>query len=122
MAPHPARGPCANLAPEPAANLRTAGLLTCGLPCRSGRWRVGVSGFMWWFRCSGVVVAVAVEVVELALYAGGVVVAVLFPVQLQGFKPHGAGLLVLAEGGMGVAERVEGVGGCVGVPVVAEQG
>jgi hypothetical protein len=42
-----------------------------------------------------------VEDVELVLYAADVVATALFPVQPQGFPPHGAGLLGLVEGGVG---------------------
>ena len=66
------------------------------------------------------------------------VVAALFPVQLQGFAPHRACLFGLAEGGVRVAERLEDLGGgssrwpgcgdrcggrgAVGVAEAAEQG
>lgn len=48
--------------------------------------------------------------------------AALFLVQLQRFPPRFAGLLVLAEGGIRMAEPVESVGDLVGVADVAEQG
>jgi len=62
------------------------------------------------------------KVVELSLYALGVIVAALFPVQLQCLLPHLAGLLVLSEGGVRMAEVVEGVRGLVGVAEGAAQG
>lgn len=56
-----------------------------------------------------------VEIAQLPLDARGVGVAALFLVQLRCFQPHDAGLLILAEGDMRVAEGIEGVGGVVGV-------
>ena len=43
-------------------------------------------------------------------------------VQLEGLLPGVAGLVVLAEGGVGLAEAVQDVGFAVGVAEVAEQG
>jgi hypothetical protein len=67
-------------------------------------------------------VTTGVEVVELALYACGVVVAALFLVQLQSFSPCRACLLGVAEGSVRMTEAVEGFDDSVGVSVVAEQG
>ncbi|MGH3620640.1 MAG: hypothetical protein ACRDQ5_02470 [Sciscionella sp.] len=69
-------------------------------------------GGVWW----------PVEGVELVLDALGVVGAVLGPVQLQRLLPHRAGLMVVAEGGVEVSERIEGVRFFVGVAEVAALG
>jgi hypothetical protein len=63
-----------------------------------------------------------VEVVELLLEAFDVGVTALFPVQLQCFPPDRAGLVVLPEGGVGVADVVEGVREPVGVAEGSTQG
>lgn len=61
------------------------------------------------------------ESIELALETAGTLVAPQLPVQLQCSAPGHAGLLVLAEGGMGVAEVVQDVGGVQDVAGVGEQ-
>lgn len=62
------------------------------------------------------------QAVQLSLYSRGVFVASLLLVQLKGFSPHRAGLLVLVESVMGMAEPIEDVGTVVGVTEVAEHG
>ena len=62
------------------------------------------------------------EGVELGPDAVGVVGALLCLVQLQRFPPRGAGRIMLAEGGVRVAQPVESVGDFVEVAEVATQG
>ena len=67
-------------------------------------------------------VARVVEIVELPLDPFGVLGALPGLVQLQRFPPDCLGPLVLAEGGVQVAQPVEGAGDFEGVSEVAEQG
>ena len=60
--------------------------------------------------------------VELFLDAVGVGVASLFPVHLERLPPGAVGVLVLVEGGIGVAELVEDIGDLGGVAEMAAQG
>ena len=62
------------------------------------------------------------EVVELVPDAVGIVGTVLGLVQGQGLLPAVAGVGGVVEGGVGVAEPIQGVGFQVGVADVAEQG
>jgi hypothetical protein len=64
----------------------------------------------------------AVEVVELLLEAPGFAVSALVAAERQCFLPCCAGLGVVSEGGVGVADAVEGAGEVVGVADGAEQG
>lgn len=62
------------------------------------------------------------EVVELTLHPCGVLVAALLPVQLEGFTPHRARLVVLSEGAVRMARAVQRVRDLIGVAEGAAQG
>jgi hypothetical protein len=68
-----------------------------------------------------VIRAWVVEGAELSLNAVRVLGALLGSVQLQRLAPHSTSLIILAEGGIRMAQRFEGVGSRRSVPEVAPQ-